>query len=60
VHDSDANWKRWPPKFTLTTKLGEKIEEFILGDEEIVLLAVLKRNGSGRRNVKARNGARKR
>lgn len=46
-----------PPQQFTDDEARRKTEEFILGDEEIVLPAILKRNGSSRRNVKAKNGA---
>jgi myo-inositol-1-phosphate synthase len=46
-----------PPQQFTDDEARQKTEEFILGDEELVLPALLKRNGNGHRNGKLKSGA---
>ena len=46
-----------PPQQFTDDEARQKTEDFILGDEEAVVPAELKRNGNGHRNGKAKNGA---
>jgi myo-inositol-1-phosphate synthase len=45
-----------PPQQFTDDEARQKTEEFILGEEEVMVPAVLKRNGNGHRNSKTKNG----